>query len=39
MKFCSLGIPNLGMESEQTYVRRVAKRRSACLGRSLNNCC
>ena len=38
MKFCSLGIPNLGMESEQTYVRRVAKRRSTCLGRSLNNC-
>ena len=39
MKFCSVGIPNLGMESEQTYVRRVAKRQSTCLGRSMNDCC
>ena len=39
MKFCSVGIPNLGMESEQTYVRRVAKRQSTRLGRSMNDCC
>ena len=23
MKFCSVGMPNLKIESEQTYVRRV----------------
>ena len=24
MKFCSVGIPNLELESEHSYVRRVA---------------
>ena len=37
MKFCSVGTPNLEIESEQTYVRRVAKRHSTCLGRSMND--
>ena len=37
MKFCSVGIPNVEIESEQTYVRRVAKRHSTCLGRPMND--